>query len=288
MDDSLVAEPASPPTRRVTSVVELLVERPRTHAEVSRTLGISAATAHAILRELVATGWATRDEASRRFALGVRFHDLARTVTDHGQQVRAALASVVADLGTPASLTSRVANRLVVDAAVSPHGVPGPEVGQSAPFLAPLGAVFAAHLPPTEQETWLATLGEHREQLAARLARVKRDGWMAERHGSAAMRLVALLQDLDTDLAAETLVPLATAVMQEIAVADEAAGAGATQVSTVAVPVFGAGDVVTHTLNAHPYRRMTAAEVRDVAARLTAAARLLSGPAAAHDTEEAR
>lgn len=285
MDDSLVAEAASPPTRRVTSVMELLVERPRTHAEVSRTLGISAATAHAILRELVASGWASRDEASRRFALGERFQDLARTVTQHGQQVRSALAAVVADLGMPASLTSRVGTRLVVDEAVSPHGAQGPAVGQGAPFLAPLGAVFAAHLPPAEQEAWLSTLGEHRDQLAARLGRVRRDGWMAERHGSAAMRLVALLEDLDADLAAETLVPLATAVMREIAVADEAAGAGAAEVSTVSVPVFGAGDVVTHTLNAHPYRRMTAQEVRRVAERLAAAARLLSAPTTHHALE---
>lgn len=275
----LVAGPASPPTRRVTSVVELLVERPLTHAEVSRTLRISAATAHAILRELVASGWASRDEASRRFTLGGRFHELARTVTERDHRTRSVLAAVVADLGVPASLTSRVGTRLVVDQAVSPHGAEGPVVGQSAPFVAPLGALFAAHLPEADQEVWLSTLDQHREQLLARLARLRRDGYMAERHGSAAMRLVGLLQDLDADLAAEVLVPLATAVMREIAVADEGAGVGASQVSTVSVPVFGAGDVVTHTVNAHPYRRMTAQEVRQVAERLVVATRLLTGAA---------
>ncbi len=279
-DQVLVAGQASPPTRRVTAVMELLVERPLTHAEVSRTLGISSATAHAILRELVATGWASRDEASRRFTLGPHFHDLARTVTTRQLEVRSVLGSVVADLGVPASLTSRVGTRLVVDEAVSPHGVEGPTVGQSAPFLAPLGALFAAHLGEADREAWLSTLAEHRDQLTKRLDRLRRDGYMAERHGSAAMRLVALLQDLDADLAADVLVPLATTVMREIAVADEGTGAsGTTQVSTVSVPVFGAGEVVTHTLNAHPARSMTAHEVRQVADRLAAAARLLPGAA---------
>jgi len=272
----LVAGQASPPTRRVTSVVELLVEHPLTHAEVSRTLGISSATAHAILRELVATGWASRDEVSRRFTVGPRLRELARDLTPRGGQAQAVLASVVADLGTPASLTSRAGNRLVVDAAAAPHGAEGPVVGQSAPFVAPLGAVFAAYLPPVEQERWLATLADDHDRLSNRLAQVRRDGCSAERHGAAVLRLVALIEDLDDDLSSEGLVPLAAAVMREIAVAEDQAGDGsAQQVSTVSVPVFGAGDVVTHTLNAHPYRRMTADEVRAVADRLTTAAHLL-------------
>jgi DNA-binding IclR family transcriptional regulator len=275
-EQPLVAGQASPPTRRVTSVVELLVERPLTHAEVSRTLGISPATAHAILRELVATGWASRDEASRRFTLGPRFQQLSRLVSTRGSQARSVLGALVADLGTPASLSSRAGSRLVVDDVVCPPGATGPTQGQSAPFLAPLGAVFAAHLPAADQDRWLSTLEEHREPLATRLAQVRRDGFSAERHGSAVLRLVALIEDLDEDLSSEGLVPMAVAVMRELAVADERAGNGAaSQVSTVSVPVFGAGDVVTHTLNAHPGRRMTAHEVRDVAGRLTSAARLL-------------
>lgn len=272
----LVAGQASPPTRRVTSVVELLVERPLTHAEVSRTLGISSATAHAILRELVAAGWASRDEVSRRFALGPRFRELARGVAAHGGQARAVLTSLVADLGMPASLSSRAGNRLVVDEVKAPHGVTGMAAGQSAPFLAPLGAVFAAYLPPADQERWLATLSDDHDRLARRLADVRRDGYSAERHGAAVLRLVALIEDLDDDLSSEGLVPLAAAVMREIAAAEDDGADGATrQVSTVSVPVFGAGDVVTHTLNAHPYRRLTADEVRAVADRLTAAAHLL-------------
>lgn len=276
LEQVLVSGQASPPTRRVTSVVELLVQRPHTHAEVSRTLGISSATAHAILRELVAAGWASRDDASRRFALGPHFQELARAVTTRDLGVRSVLRAVAADLGYPASLTSRFGNRLVVDAAVSPHGVNGPVAGQGAPFLAPLGSVFAAHLGDDERERWLSTLEEHRAQLTKRLERVRRDGFCAERHGAAVMRLVALLQDLDADLTAEGLVPMAAAVMREIAAADERAGAGGTrQVSTVSVPVFGGGDVVTHTVNAHPYRRLSNQDVRRVAERLATAARLL-------------
>jgi DNA-binding IclR family transcriptional regulator len=276
LEHVLVAGPASPPTRRVTSVVELLVERPLTHAEVSRALGISSATAHAILRELVATGWASRDEKSRRFALGPRFEQLSRQVATRASQVRPVLSTLVAELGTPASLSSRAGSRLVVDEVACPHGVEGPVAGQSAPFLAPLGSVFAAHLPAFEQERWLATLEEHRPTLVKRLAQVRRDGFSAERHGAAVLRLVALIEDLDADLSSEGLVPLAAAVMREIAAADAGvADGGSSQVSTVSVPVFGAGDVVTHTINAHPYRRMTATEVRAIAERLARAALLL-------------
>ena len=68
---------SSPPTRRVVEGIEFLGEHrgmPIRLSDIVQALGLNQATAHTILKELVETGWVTRDplkqDVRARWGLG--------------------------------------------------------------------------------------------------------------------------------------------------------------------------------------------------------------------------
>ncbi len=80
---------SSPSTRRVVEIVELLVERgdvPARLSDIVKALGLNQATAHMIMKELVAAGWVTRDPVDKTFSVGGALARLAEHI-DHSQSV---------------------------------------------------------------------------------------------------------------------------------------------------------------------------------------------------------
>ena len=65
--DALTAQPASP-IRRALRTLELLAPRSLTAAEVARALDVNRSTALRLLAELVATGYVSRDLATKRYS----------------------------------------------------------------------------------------------------------------------------------------------------------------------------------------------------------------------------
>ena len=80
----------SPPTRRVVDVVEFLVQRGEQRcrlSDVARELDLNQATAYAILQELCAGGWTTRDPSSKTFTIGPAFVAMARQLDQSDRRV---------------------------------------------------------------------------------------------------------------------------------------------------------------------------------------------------------
>jgi DNA-binding IclR family transcriptional regulator len=69
---------------RVFHALELLAARPRTPSELARDLGIDRSSALRLLRQLVATGYVTRDEVDQRYrCVGSRFMSFVTSAPDH-------------------------------------------------------------------------------------------------------------------------------------------------------------------------------------------------------------
>jgi DNA-binding IclR family transcriptional regulator len=69
---------------RVFRVLELLAEEPRTPSELARELDVDRSTALRLLRQLKATGYVARDDASQRYlCVGARFMRLVSRTPDH-------------------------------------------------------------------------------------------------------------------------------------------------------------------------------------------------------------
>jgi DNA-binding IclR family transcriptional regulator len=152
---------ASPPTARVVEVVELLAERPgdsSTSTEIARHLGTNRSTTLAILRTLVATGWATVDRHGR-YGLGaglIAVGEAARAGLGLIDVARAEMEPLAERLGLEAMGAVPAGDRLVVAVTVGGDGLHGiMRVGQSLPMAPPFGMVVVAFAADDEVEAWL-------------------------------------------------------------------------------------------------------------------------------------
>jgi DNA-binding IclR family transcriptional regulator len=151
----------SPPTARVVEVVEFLGDRTGdtfTSTEIARHLGTNRSTTLAILRTLVATGWATVDRHGR-YGLGpglIAVGEAARSSSGLIDVARAEMRSLADELGLEAMGAVPAGDRLVVAVTVGGDGVHRiMRVGQSLPMAPPFGMVVVAFAPDEEVERWL-------------------------------------------------------------------------------------------------------------------------------------
>lgn len=156
---------SSPPTRRVVEIVELLVERgdvPARLSDIVNALGLNQATAHMIMKELVAAGWVTRDPVDTTFSVGGALARLAEQI-DHSQSVvhaAHAVAQALADeYGYAVSVSERMGHQLAITAFIAaPTGHDDQwhaAVGDRLPFAAPFGPAYAAGEPREERLAWI-------------------------------------------------------------------------------------------------------------------------------------
>lgn len=191
---------ASPPTRRVITIVDLLmeVERPLSTTEIARRLGIARATATAILTELESAGWVQRDGALS-YSLGPR---LGRIGTTGRAQPTLLAGAVLVDLarttGCGVTLSHIGADHFtVVD---KKHGgervIPGLPTGQKLPRQFPVGAAVMPWRPQQDREAWLAGSTQPAELGEALLRRVRKFGFAIFRPNDNDAGLVEVLADL--------------------------------------------------------------------------------------------
>ncbi|MGU3292788.1 helix-turn-helix domain-containing protein [Williamsia sp. M5A3_1d] len=193
-------QPVSAPTHRVVTVVEFLVSDPTARpslAEIVRAVGMTRATAHAVLTQLCADGWVVRGD-DNRFApasafLG-RMAASARTrpmVTICGPAIRAA----ADDLAMPILLAEREdASIIVTDIA---GDIAWAQVGTRIPVGAPLCREFIAWEQPTERSEWLDTVPPPARETVARLLDTVRDrGFTVENLGREATEVMATLHSV--------------------------------------------------------------------------------------------
>lgn len=206
-------ESASPPTRRVVEVMELLTrsDRALTASEIASALSLARATITAVLTELTDAGWVRRDR-DRRFGPGPAL--AALSPADPGIPA----ATVSATLGEMAVAAhcgvtlSRIADgRLTVVAkeyALGARIVPGLAVGQSIPLAYPAGAAVMPWRGEPERRAWLATAnGPARRGAPALLRFVTTHGCAIFRPASDDAGLVEVLAELLGAVGGEVVQP---------------------------------------------------------------------------------
>ncbi|WP_082080420.1 helix-turn-helix domain-containing protein [Williamsia herbipolensis] len=193
-------QPVSAPTHRVVAVVEFLASDPSRRpslAEIVRAVGMTRATAHAVLTQLCAERWVDRGE-DNRFALAPAFLGRmaasARTrplVATFGPSIRAA----ARDLAMPVILAERE------DASITVADIAGDiawaQTGMRIPIWAPLCREFIAWERSTERAQWLDTVPEAARDAVTDVIRTVGDrGFSVENLGREATEVMATLHSV--------------------------------------------------------------------------------------------
>ncbi|WP_131734904.1 IclR family transcriptional regulator [Gordonia paraffinivorans] len=289
------ARPASPPTARVVHIVELLAESDRqslTLAEIVRHTSLSRATAHAIVSELTARGWLSRDPGSGRYGIGPDFLALARKAggADHLQRWAATETRALCDrFGIPFFVARRSSSDVLTLAAHAfpPHLTPGSEPhpwlrdGSRIRIRPPICREFVAFDPPADREAWVARASESsRTRLRVVLDVVAERGYSIERMTDDHVAVIEALGSLDT--MPETLRNRVGDLLTELSVVDylpeelESAAADGIPVVTIGAPVFGENRRVVAAMVACPNTTLPLPELRTLAEATRASAAAIS------------
>ena len=283
----------SAPTDRVVDIVELLsrpgLERLR-FSDVVTQLGLTQATAHAILATLCERGWITRDPASKTYALGPALAavgaraDLTRPVV---HAARTASRRLHDDTGYATSVLERIDNSLIVAAHASTNGfTPALGPGDRIPYTPPFGVALAAWDNAAAQEAWLRRGGdtalEHR--LKAVLDKTRERGydvdWTTPAMAQAAALVVRLQREGVPAQVAEVMDRLLVECTAVGLLPDTDPARLAQPVATIAAPVLDQHGFATLILAVHPLRPLPAKEIRSLGRRVCRLAESLSDPPA--------
>ena len=157
-------ERQSPPTQRVTRLLDLLATQPRQGvalSELARRLDMSKATCLGIAGALTRAGYLVRDEQTKTYTLGPALLALGRAASDAYASLayaRPEIRRLNEDLGLAATVSAMVGDDIVVLDRTGPYGELDRmvQVGQRYPYAPPSGCVMAAWLSDEGIESWLA------------------------------------------------------------------------------------------------------------------------------------
>jgi DNA-binding IclR family transcriptional regulator len=273
----------SPPTERVVAVMHLLAgdpDRSFTLAEISRSLGISRATGHAILATLAQHRWVVRHESSASYSWGPAIGALARPT--HDREFRPLLKGLSETVGAQVFLAKRDGATLIVTDSVG-DSLTAPRVtaGLRMPLVAPFGRDYVAWASDQAIKAWLAGIGEPsaklRRRLAAVLAQVRERGYVVERLSREYVRVYMALRTLAADGEPDEITARLAGAFADLALVDylpdELGGGAEHQIATISAPVRDADGVVSMSVTAAPFRGLKAHEIRNVGAAVGDVAR---------------
>jgi DNA-binding IclR family transcriptional regulator len=200
----------SPPTERVTRLLDLLATRPQqghTLSELARELEINKATCLGIVGALCRAGYLVRDESTKTYTLGPSLVALGRAASDASPAVafaRPELQRLNDDLGFAASLATRVGDDIVIVDRTGPYGELDRmiRVGQRYPYAPPSGMVMAAWLADDAIERWLddhayVPMAEGLTDLRAVVDTCRAVGYFVERMSDISLGALTVLAGLD-------------------------------------------------------------------------------------------
>ena len=275
----------SAPTARVLDVIELLArsgnERMR-FSDVVGALGLTQATAHAILKTLCDRGWLLRDPVDKTFALGPALAVVAAR-TDAARPLAHAARVAVQDLsrklGFAASVVERVDDELVITAFESgprQAGAPGDRIRYAPPF----GVAFAAWDTADGQRAWIGRApAPIAERLREVLAQTRERGYDVDWTTPDLTRALQLVDTLSSDGLPDHVRGITDQLLAEFTtMGRDPSGEGTGSVATIAAPVFGEHRNVPLILSVHPLRPMTVRQVDTVGRQVRRAAQQLSRP----------
>ncbi|MFG1932464.1 helix-turn-helix domain-containing protein [Mycobacterium sp. NPDC048908] len=284
---------SSPPTRRVVEIVELLVERagmPTRLSDIVKALGLNQATAYMIMKELVDTGWVTRDPATKVFSIGATLVGLAKQMDQSPSVAHAAhfaAQAAVADTGFAASVSERAGNQLVITAFITAHGARDRHwdaaVGDRLPFAAPFGPAYAAWEPDDERGSWInrsgvASRAFHR-QLGQFLADTARQGYSVERMSPEMVSAIPVMTRLQAEALSDSMRDHLDHILLEMTgTSSDPTGQQRHYVGAISVPIFNAAGRVSHSISLHPFTSLSTRKIEQIGRRLRRAADAIGVP----------
>ncbi|MCV7109773.1 helix-turn-helix domain-containing protein [Mycolicibacterium setense] len=289
---------ASRPTERVIDVLELLARRgsePPRLSDLVRDLGLTQATAHAIMTSLCARRWAVRNPLDRSFTLGPAFKvAAAQSGADRGLLTAAhtAVRYLASDLGYPASVTERVGESLVITT-LEYGGKEAFDIaaGDRLPFAAPLGSVFVAWDVDEARRAWMergaVTHGALADGLEQLLAATRDRGYSVESVSQAMGRAVKLMTTLHGEPLTEATRRAIDGLLVEMTTnslhSGPQNGADEQMVSAISAPIFDPqSEGVAFSVSIHPLRALSSRAIEELAHRVAAAAATINATTGSH------
>jgi len=254
-------------------------ERNFSLADISRSLGISRATGHAILATLAQHRWVVRHESSASYSWGPAIGALARPT--HDREFRSLLQGLSEAVGAQVFLARREGATLIVTDSVG-DSLTAPRVtaGLRMPLVAPFGRDYVAWAGDHAIKAWLAGIGEPsaklRKRLTAVLAHVRDRGYVVERLSREYVRVYMALRALSADGEPDEITARLAGAFADLALVDylpDELGGGEHQIATISVPIRDSDGVVSMSVTAAPFRGLNAKEIRNIGAAVGDVAR---------------
>lgn len=276
-------QPTSPPTERVVAVMRLLGSQPTrafSLAEITRELGISRATGHAILTTLAAHHWVVRDIATAAYSWGPGIASLAKPAVDrvfHG-----ILQELAESSAAQAFLARRDGNTIVVlDSAGESASGMRIDRGLRMPLVAPFGRDYIAWSPASAQRTWLEGIVKPSTALSRRitavLSEIRERGYTVERLSREYLQVYTALRALRGDGEPDAITAHLARAFADLTVIDvldsELTENETHSIATISAPIFDDDGVAAMSISAAPFTDLSAADVRRLSEQVCAAAR---------------
>jgi DNA-binding IclR family transcriptional regulator len=249
-------------------------------AEITRELGISRATGHAILTTLAAHHWVVRDITTAAYSWGPGIASLAKPAEDrvfHGL-----LQQLAESTGAQAFLARRVGNAIVVvDSAGESTSGMRIDRGLRMPLVAPFGRDYLAWSAATAQRAWLEGIGKPSTALSRRmtavLSEIRDRGYTVERLSREYLQVYTALRALRGDGEPDAITARLARAFADLTVIDvlrtELAENEMHSIATISAPIFDDDGVVAMSISTAPFTDLTADEVIRLSEQVCAAAR---------------
>jgi DNA-binding IclR family transcriptional regulator len=268
----------------VLDVIELLAaatEDRLRFSDVARELGLTQATAHAILTTLCDRGWVNRDPIDKTFSLGPALAVVAtrvETARPLAHSARITALNLAGEFGYATSVVERVGDSLVItafeDAGRRSSGAPGERIRYAPPF----GVAFAAWDSPEEQRAWIersaATNAVLTRRLEEVLARTRQRGFDVDCTTPALTQAAQVVGTLPSDGLPAHVREITDQLLAEFTtigfLSDDSgddAPRRAQPVATVAAPVFDHHGRVTMIVAVHPLQDLTRKRIDSIGRR---------------------
>jgi DNA-binding IclR family transcriptional regulator len=254
-------------------------ERRYSLAEISRNLGISRATGHAILTTLAHHRWVVRHEQTAGYSYGPAMGAL--THPPLGSQFRPLLRELADTVGAQVFLARREGAALVVTDSIGDPSASRIESGLRMPLVAPFGRDYIAWAGDKVIKTWLKGIGapsaQLRRRLTAVLAEVRDRGYVIERLSREYVRVYMALRALATDGEPDPIAARLAGAFADLTsvdyLRDELDEAQVHHIATISAPIRDADGSVTMSITAAPFGPLSSAEIRSTGSAVRDAAR---------------
>lgn len=259
-------------------------------AEITRELGISRATGHAILTTLVAHHWVARDDATAAYCWGPGIAALAKPASD--RMFHGVLQKLAESTATQVFLARRDANTLVVvDSAGESASGMRIERGLRMPLVAPFGRDYIAWSAPGAQRAWLEGIGKPSAALSRRMTAVLNEirerGYAVERLSREYIGVYTALRALGGEAdptEPDTITARLARALADLTVIDvlraELNEDGTHSIATISAPVVDEDGVVSMSVSAAPFADLSPASVERLGERVRGAARRIEAQVA--------